>query len=1530
MSISFSGLASGLDTSSWVESLVALKRAKVTTLEEEKSGIELTQSTLSSIKSFFSSFRSMLEKVTDTKLGIPSMDLFAQNLANSTNLDILSATADTNAKEATYNILVDKLATNTEVFSNYVTTYTRTTTADNSSKLTDLGFDIKDGGSTFGVTVDGIERGISITKYDTIATLTQKFNDIGVEAYYNETTGIFSVNVDDNSINDEIDHTGIVSALHLTGVNEGYLTDTIKISQTETVYHAATGETTLGDLGYENTGNNKLQVKANDKTYTVTATSATTMSDFINALKACNINAELDATGIFTVEDAEFVTTGAQGTVGTNICNAFGLSVDIFESTQSTNRLTHTVQVTSVTVANTDTLIKDLGEGVTINSSNNKLTVVNSDNVTTTVTLTNATKIGDVLSALKNAGLSAEISSDGQISVAGGRISGGILDALGLEEEPFSAMATGNALTETVVVHKTATLETTLVDDLKVTEGYLKVTKPDGSIFYEKIASGQTIADFMADMGNLGINTSLDEDSGVLTITGGAFETLSDADVADLIRQGKIVEPDERYQHGTNLLECLYGAPEISAMQTSVSSTRAKSRVLMQNVTTTYDAELDTTLGTLGLSGNGTAIFNVRGENRTVNVTKNTTLDGLITLLKNQGISASFDEDTHRFSVENATLTGGTSNLSSVLGMTTTVSGKYKTSTELYAQETVTIDATRDTILGDFGITSSMTNAQKTVTVYSSDGTSLGSTVVSQNTKVGDLLDFINSKSGVTANITDGVITIHNGYIQNATLEEAMGLEHSNKSSYVLGSIMTHTTISSVTQDTTLSNIFDTLGTSNKVSGGYNLYFNSQALDVNANTTLNGLIAQVYAHGGTASVDSLGRLSIDGGTLTGTVADALGIVSVTNTASVGATGEDLYTTQTVYADLDTKLKDLGLNSSSIVVHNTLGAAVTTINFTGTNSLSDVFAQLKTNGIDATISNGVISLTSAEEKYITGNLADTFGISTQTVTSVANTTSYSTASITHTGLVTATLSSTLGEVGAITAANQTFEIYREDGTCLATINNLTTSSTIGDLFARLEAYGIQASLDDGVVNLYSPSGNYATGTIMTNIGISTQTGVSKTYTIAKTTSSSVAITFTSDVNATESDKISDFITLPNNKTITIYDKNNNSIGTFNVDSNTTFSDLFAALGQKGIVGSMNDGVITLTPSDGQYATGDVLTRLNLNTTSVVGTMTVGQSCTGSTIKYTTTHTAQGDTTLKTVGINQNASITVKNSQTGAILGSFNVTGTTTFNQLSQSFDTYGMTMSIVDGVIHLDSDTAYAEGSILASLGISTTATTTTVTTTIAKAVTGTAAVTYTTTTTATGETTLGQVGISAGWITIKNAETSQVIGSFNVATTTTFNSLINSLDNYGINASVVDGIFRVASGDAYAEGAPLTALGIGTSSVTTTVSTVVTTRGNDCSGSSVTYSVTNTAVGSTTLQTVGLNNNSYDITIKNAQTGASIATFSVAKTETQKPLTVWQVNSAIMVFRQRWWMVYSAFLPVITMLTHLRCSHLWV
>ena len=92
MTISFSGLASGLDTTSWIESLTALKKAKVTTMQQQRENVLLSKNTLSSIKNFFSSFRSMIERITDTRFNIPSMDLFAQNLAVSSNAKALTAT----------------------------------------------------------------------------------------------------------------------------------------------------------------------------------------------------------------------------------------------------------------------------------------------------------------------------------------------------------------------------------------------------------------------------------------------------------------------------------------------------------------------------------------------------------------------------------------------------------------------------------------------------------------------------------------------------------------------------------------------------------------------------------------------------------------------------------------------------------------------------------------------------------------------------------------------------------------------------------------------------------------------------------------------------------------------------------------------------------------------------------------------------------------------------------------------------------------------------------------------------------------------------------------------------------------------------------------------------------------------------------------------------------------------------------------------------------------------------------------------
>ena len=87
----------------------------------------------------------------------------------------------------------------------------------------------------------------------------------------------------------------------------------------------------------------------------------------------------------------------------------------------------------------------------------------------------------------------------------------------------------------------------------------------------------------MTALANYGLSTSLDEDTGILTITGGAFKTLSDADVQALVADGTIRETEQRYIHGTNLLECLYGSGTISTDHITVGSTYSNGSYAFSN-----------------------------------------------------------------------------------------------------------------------------------------------------------------------------------------------------------------------------------------------------------------------------------------------------------------------------------------------------------------------------------------------------------------------------------------------------------------------------------------------------------------------------------------------------------------------------------------------------------------------------------------------------------------------------------------------------------------------------------------------------------------------------------------------------------------------------------------------------------------------------------------------------------------------------------------------------------------------------------
>ena len=1318
MTISFSGLASGLDTSSWVESLVALKQAKIDTLEEEKETVLLSKETLDNIKSFFTSFRSMIEKVTDAQFGVASMDLFAQNLATSSDLDILTASATTEAEEARYNISVDTLATNTQLNSSYsyVTTQTITQTATSDSKLENLGVNA----GRIGITVNGVERSVNISDNETIQSFIDKLKEIGVDASFNSTTGVFTVNLDTADIND-YDNTGIVNALHLIGVNEGYTSDKLQIEKTETVYESADESSLLNEL----------------------------------------------SSGVKII--------GTQNVI-----------------VQNTNGENYTIEVDAFTT------------------------------------------LGEFLTALEDTGLNASI-KNGVVEISGGKITGGTYDAvkaLGLSEDPYTAMTTGNPLTETVVEAEIVTLETRLVDDLKVRAGYLEVTDADGSKFYEKIYHGQTLGDLMSDLGNLGINTKL-RDDGVLEITGGAFATLSDDRVQELIDNGTIRETDDRYKQGTDLLTCLYGAPVISTDQITVASTYSKTQALTHSVTNTIRAALTTTLENLGLSSDSNAVFTVRGENRTINVTKSMTVEDLMNALQNAGIASVWDTDTSRLTIENATLNGGA--LADVLNLTQVVSGKYVTSDPLSRKDTITIDATEDTLLKEYGILNSMSAADRTVKLYNSDGSLAGTITVNEASTIGDLLDFINSFDGISASIKDGIITISNGYIENTTLENSMGLDNSNKSSYALGSIMTITTTAAVTGDTTLKGIIDTLGTADKVKDGYTLRFNSKDLNVSQDTTINDLINQIHEKGGSASIDATGRLVVTGGTLDGTVASALGITSITKTEAVSSTGSTLLTSKTEYADLDTKLSEVGLTgASNIIVHDQLGNALKTINIDNTATIRDVFDKLKAEGIDGIIANGVISLDSAENKFITGTLPNALGITTQTVTQIVNTTASSTAPVTFTGTAVADATTTINSIIGVNSSNNKITVYNKDNNPIATIT-ISTTTTLDELFKELAKHDINAQINDGLISFDSPSGNYVKGPIIDAFGM-TPTTITVTTTVGKSSSSTAVVSYTVANNATINNTLAQ-IGINKANTITVHKSDGTTLNTV-IANNTTIDGLFDILDQYGIQGVIAEGIITLTSADGAYVTdasgSNLLATLGIKTESYTTTTTVGKANTSSAaVTYTNTEVATKDTLISScIDVSSGNTLIISNRSKQPV-DTITVTKTMTFEDLFEKLKLNGIEAKMVNGIITLKSENAnYVSGDVADKLGIS-----------VVKYIgVGTGGGGGTPGSTIEGgatveEALLAQFAYFLGSTTTINIKSSDgaIIASQEFYGYAKISDLINFFTKYGIDAKLEDNILKLDNDNGiYAEdattGGLLTQIGVGvtTKQVATNFLTVIT------------------------------------------------------------------------------------------------------
>lgn len=215
MSISFSGLASGLDTSGWVEALVSVKQQKVSTLNVDLKGLQSVKGTLSDTRATFTSLRTALEKLTDAKFG-GTFDLFGKNSATSSNEALFTATAGSDAVRQSYEISIQQLATFTKASS----LESASAVADDNTKLTNLG--IKEG--TLTAYVNGAKFAINIEKDNTLGDLKSQLATAGIKTDIDE-NGVIKFSAykegDSISLGATTDSSNIVSLFGLDKQEDG-------------------------------------------------------------------------------------------------------------------------------------------------------------------------------------------------------------------------------------------------------------------------------------------------------------------------------------------------------------------------------------------------------------------------------------------------------------------------------------------------------------------------------------------------------------------------------------------------------------------------------------------------------------------------------------------------------------------------------------------------------------------------------------------------------------------------------------------------------------------------------------------------------------------------------------------------------------------------------------------------------------------------------------------------------------------------------------------------------------------------------------------------------------------------------------------------------------------------------------------------------------------------------------------------------------------------------------------------------------
>lgn len=829
--ITFSGLSgSGLDTSSWVDALVSVKQTTITSLQAQQEAQQKLLSVVNNIKSFFSSFQTCLQKITDSQFGIASLDLFMQNLATSSNTNILTATATTDAARQTYDVLVEQLATSTKATSGYTKTETKNATLD--TTLGDLG--AKSG------TITVNNQSFTISEKDTIKDLIGKFSNAGVVASFDSKKCRFTVGAKISDINDGT--TGLKAALGLQN------TQISGITSGSIVY--ANKDTKFSDLGLTagkiNINGAEHNIQKSGTNYTIQKTGGTkvninTINDFLNVLKT-NYGAEatIDNQGNISIRGCVIESVAG----GSNLKDVLNLG-DVKERTvMKSNALTW--QKTNV--ADYSTTLKNLG------ITGNKTLKINNGTATN---IADTTTLQSLKNTLATSGIDMSVDENGIITVDtnGKTVSGTLLDALGLVADKSGTTLTSNAHT---VTYK-ATGSTKLSDlGLTNTDTYTAY-KSDGTAITGSLnnVAGLTIDEFVAQLKTKGLDATFNADTQQIVlndgyITGNVATKLGMTSTTETHQENATVDTTlaklgattkqtmsinggtaKEYEKTAKLSDVIKDITDAGGTVEFKDGRMAISGVTLTGTLPALLGFSATTKGTSVTSGALSVVTNSSSTSSSaVNKTQKQPLslsDPLLvltastttyTLSLNGGIAVDYDPTTTLNEIKTAIETaGGTftindDNTISVSGVT--LSGTLVTAlglasvgsaTSMTSNRAITVGgvenlATTTNTLADLGATGDKTLSINGGTAKTYNKTATLSTVFS------DI-----AAAGGTAEIKDGVVTV-SGVNLSGTVVDLLGLQATQSGTEITSGNLTYTASTTSTSSSSLKPVSVSVATS--------------------------------------------------------------------------------------------------------------------------------------------------------------------------------------------------------------------------------------------------------------------------------------------------------------------------------------------------------------------------------------------------------------------------------------------------------------------------------------------------------------------------------------------------------------------------------------------------------------------------------------------------------------------------------------------------------------------------------------------